>query len=361
MKRSPLGSINRSPDGSAWIARLQYRDASGRLRGFKRRCRTHAEARETLKLLREQLAISTNANVTTYRELDTLYRREYLHKARIVDGIKISGYRQPLQAIVIYLNRALEYFGDRPLASVTYSDLENYKRIIASRPTKHGRRRSASDVMQHLSLLRRLFNIAVQHNLIAESPFKRGPTLISRAIERERSRILSREEEIRLLDACNRPNRRRLRQIIIIAIETGLRRGELYSLSWNDVNLDKGVLTVQSTNSKTLRARTVPLSNRAIKVFREIKNEPIVRLDQIIFGHADRKKAFAAACRDAGISGLRFHDLRHTAITRWLEAGISPTLAMKASGHTQFRTFLRYVNPNDDTVREFAARLNAVA
>lgn len=361
MKRSPLGSISRSPDGTAWIARLQYRDSSGRLRGFKRRCRTHAEARETLKVLRETVSNSLAGRSSTYRDLDTLYRRDYLHKARIVDGIKISGYRQPLESIRPYLDRALEHFGDRLLSSITYADLESYKRKVAALPTKHGRRRSASDVMHHLSFLRRLFNVAVQHDLIIESPFKRGSNLISRAAETERTRILSRDEETRLLEACNRPGRRKLKQIIIIAIETGLRRGELNSLRWNDVNLDQAVLTVQSTASKTLRSRIVPLSNRALNVFRELKNERITRIDQHIFGHADRKKSFAAACRDAGITGLRFHDLRHTAITRWLEAGVSPTLAMKASGHSQFRTFLRYVNPDTDIIRDFAARLNQAA
>lgn len=312
-----------------------------------------------LRQLQQQISTFSNPQNATYRQLDALYRQEYLHRATIVDGVKISGFRQPLAAVKLYLDRALAFFGDRPIRSIRFADLDDYRRHIASLPTVRGRPRSASDINHHLARVRRLFNVAVERGMLDDTPFKRGTRLISRASETERTRILSRDEEKRLLSACDRPSRYRLRQLIIIAIETALRRGEIESLRWNDVNLDEGYLTVQSTNSKTLRGRIVPLSQRAIAIFAEIKDERIVRHDRLIFGRVDRKKSFTAACRDAGIAGLRFHDLRHTAITRWLEAGISPTLTMKASGHTQFRTFLRYVNPDADIVKEFAARLHA--
>jgi integrase len=309
--------------------------------------------------LQDLVARKAKQSDATYREIDSIFRSEYLHAARIVNGVKVSGFRQPLDSIEVYLNRALDHFSDKRLSSITFADVQQYRRRIADLPTMHGRQRSVSDINHHLSWLRRIFNVAIERGLLNETPFKRGSSLINRAGETERARILSRDEEVRLLAACKSPSRRRLRQMIIIAIETGLRRGEITSLGWQDINLDDKFLVVTSSNSKTLRSRIVPLSNRALQVFQEIKGETIARFDRLIFGKSNPKKAFRAACRDAGISGLRFHDLRHTAITRWLEAGISPTLAMKASGHSQFRTFLRYVNPDVDTVREFAARLNA--
>jgi integrase len=360
MARHPLGTIRKSPDGKRWVVRLQFRDSKGRARGFHRHCHSYAEAREMLRLLQEKVQFA-DKSILTYRELDALYRREFVHPAKIIDGIKISGFRQPIAAVMLYLDRALEFFGDQLLTAITYADIEQYRRYVAAMATKHGRPRSASDINHHIARLRRVLNVAVERGLLKDTPFKRGSSLISRASETERTRILSRDEETRLLAACERPSRHRLRQMIIIAIETGLRRGEIESLRWNDIDLEKGLLNVQSTNSKTLRGRIVPLSRRAIDIFAKIKAERIARHDRLIFGRVDRKKSFAAACCEAGIKGLRFHDLRHTAITRWLEAGISPTLAMKASGHSQFRTFLRYVNPDADIIREFAARLDSAA
>ena len=61
--------------------------------------------------------------------------------------------------------------------------------------------------------------------------------------------------------------------------------------------------------------------------------------------------------QEAGIADFRFHDCRHTAITRIIQAGIPATETMKISGHTQFVTFARYVNVNEQTARKGAARL----
>ncbi len=71
-------------------------------------------------------------------------------------------------------------------------------------------------------------------------------------------------------------------------------------------------------------------------------------------GEIDR--AWATATRRAGLAGLRFYDLRHVATTRMVETGMADARVMKITGHTQHRTFLRYVNENAETAKE-AARL----
>jgi integrase len=76
---------------------------------------------------------------------------------------------------------------------------------------------------------------------------------------------------------------------------------------------------------------------------------------KLVFGVKDTvKRSFASACRDAGIEGFHFHDCRHTAITRMIQAGLSPMEVMKISGHTQMNTFARYVNPNTQAVNRIA-------
>jgi integrase len=73
----------------------------------------------------------------------------------------------------------------------------------------------------------------------------------------------------------------------------------------------------------------------------------------------DFKKAYITATKVADLPDLDFHDLRHTAITRMLEKGLSPILVMKASGHSQTKTFLRYVNQTETSVYEMAQKLDA--
>jgi integrase len=79
----------------------------------------------------------------------------------------------------------------------------------------------------------------------------------------------------------------------------------------------------------------------------------------LVFGIKDNfKKSFASALANASIEGLRFHDLRHTAITRMIQAGLSPMEIMKVSGHSQMTTFARYVNPNTNAVQRIADTLS---
>ena len=81
----------------------------------------------------------------------------------------------------------------------------------------------------------------------------------------------------------------------------------------------------------------------------------------LVFGASDFKKGFRNAAADAGLFDVHFYDLRHTAVTRMLERGISPPLVMKISGHTQQMTFLRYVNQSETSIREIAEQLDAAA
>jgi len=100
------------------------------------------------------------------------------------------------------------------------------------------------------------------------------------------------------------------------------------------------------------------LSQRALETLAKQWQNSTRRDRAPIFGTSDFKKAFIGACSDAGLDDVRFHDLRHTAITRMLEKGISPPLVMKISGHTQMKTFMRYVNQTEASIFEIAKRLD---
>jgi integrase len=158
-----------------------------------------------------------------------------------------------------------------------------------------------------------------------------------------RDRVLTSAEEARLLDAL-RPTGRRspwLYPLVVLALETAMRRGELLGLRWQDVNLVKRIATLHDT--KNGEGRVVPLSSRAVEILKA--------LPRSISGHVIPMTPFAAcaafdrATDRANIDGLRFHDLRHTAITRMAEKLPNVIELAAVSGHKSLRMLQRYYHP----------------
>jgi integrase len=120
-------------------------------------------------------------------------------------------------------------------------------------------------------------------------------------------------------------------------------------------------IEIEAFNTKTARARTVVMTSRLASELKQIWENSPQDLEGIVFGIKDNiKKGFTSACREAGIEDLRFHDLRHTAITRMIEAGIQPAEVMRVSGHTTPAMMWRYLNANVDTARRAADALDAL-
>jgi integrase len=206
--------------------------------------------------------------------------------------------------------------------------------------------------------MRSLLNFAKRKGWISRSPFDTGDPLISVADEVKRERVLTFEEEERLLLACAAP-REHLRPMLICALDTGLRKSEMLSLRWADVDLEAGLIFARSATTKTRKARTVGITPRLraeLERMRELAgNDP----EKLIFNQKDMKRSFATARNLSGIKDLRWHDLRHTATTRMVEGGLAPMIVMKLTGHSQMGTFARYVNANDEAATKGAEVLDA--
>lgn len=361
MAKRDEGSILKAADGKRWNARLRYTDRLGNKREKKRTCISYAAAKSMIATLRAEVE-SELTDRKTYAQADAFYRKNYVHAARFVGGKMVSGFRQKLVAVEHYLDASLAFFGDQYLDEISYDDLRRFKKSVMDRPVVVGetfRVRSISDTNQFLKRLRRVLNVAIEQGWIAVNPFKRGGSLIRESFEVERTRTLSPAEESLLIAKCT-GRRKHLVPVIIFAIETGCRRGEIQKLRWRDVNLKGRVIKIDSSNTKTLKSRLVPISARLRETLAQLRQNQL-RPNSPVFGNADFKRSFAGACDDAGLVDVHFHDLRHTAITRMLEAGISPPLVMKISGHSQQKTFLRYVNQSEQSVYEIALKLDAAA
>jgi integrase len=134
-------------------------------------------------------------------------------------------------------------------------------------------------------MLRRMLNVAQREGWILRSPFAAGDSLISLADENKRERILTREEEMKLLASCDTPQRTHLRGILICALDTGMRQGEIFSLRWRDVDLENGLLNIQAFHTKTMKERQVAITTRLALVLEQLKanapDNPTKRIQHI--------------------------------------------------------------------------------
>ncbi|MDQ3180847.1 MAG: tyrosine-type recombinase/integrase [Acidobacteriota bacterium] len=118
--------------------------------------------------------------------------------------------------------------------------------------TEVSRPRSIASVNRELSLLRQIFVFAEAEDFIARNPFHRAKRIISTAAEVCRDRTLSTNEEKLLLAACAGEHRRHITPVVVCALDTAMRKGELLKLRWRDVDLIKGIITVQATFTNRL-------------------------------------------------------------------------------------------------------------
>jgi integrase len=177
--------------------------------------------------------------------------------------------------------------------------------------------------------------------------------------ESPRERILSIDEQRKLLQACQNADRRHLYPVILTALDSGCRRGELLKLWWRDVSLEKGELHVTATNAKTNRARTIDLEPITIAELRHLLDISPREIDGLVFGiKTNFTRAWRSALKAAEIiTPTRFHDLRATAITFWLVRGMGMEFGMRRSGHTDPRIFMRYVRTASEIREKQRAQL----
>ncbi len=158
---------------------------------------------------------------------------------------------------------------------------------------------------------------------------------------RPRDRRLQAGEEARLLDACREARNPWLLPIVLLALETAMRQGELIRLCWEHIDLNRR--TAHLPDTKNGESRTVPLSTTAVRVLRALPRSlhgqafPGITTEAI-------KRAYIRAVRRASIENLRFHDLRHEATTRLFEKGLNIMEVASITGHKDLRMLRRYTH-----------------
>ena len=165
--------------------------------------------------------------------------------------------------------------------------------------------------------------------------------------DKARTRRLEVGEEEKLLQASNQ----KLRRIIILALETAMRRGEILNIKRSHIDFQKSVLLIPSTKTDT--PRTIPLSTYAVTVLRDqlrasqSESGGVIPLhEHALFDYKPRGLSgeFLKLCRRKGIHDLRFHDLRHEATSRLFEKGLNPVEVATITGHKDTKMLMRYTH-----------------
>lgn len=348
-------------EGKVWIARLTYTDERGVRRNVKRRAQTAELAAKQLEKIKRKIEHSERgfeAERMTFAQLADYYQERYLIAPVYVDGRKAAGlrsYKDGLRRLAVLRL----YFAKRKIAKLTYGDIEKFKTDRLNVPTKTGGQRMLATIHRELALLRSMLRVALREGWIARSPFDGWKPLITTADERKRERILTREEEARLLAACE-GTRAHLKPILLAALDTGMRRGELFKLEWRDVDFKTRTITVRAFNTKTMRERKIMTTTRLQIALEELYANAPSDLYGRVFGITDNvSRSFTAVRRVAGLEDFRFHDARHTAATRLVRGHLPLAEVGRILGHTTPATTYRYVNADQETAERAAAVLDA--
>lgn len=358
--KARTGYVYQNKETRTWYARVTVADERGKRKNVQRKGLSKSHARDVLKelirLLDEAGPKAIDAQRLTFADLCDYFETHYVIEAQYVNNRKVAGMRSVV-TVRGYVKVFRQHFGRQLLQSLTYEELRSFRLARLKTSTQQSERRSLTTVNREMAYLRRMLNIAERNGWIPKNPFRMGDSLIHAADEVKRERIINREEERRLLASCVGP-RRHLRAIIICALDTGMRQGEILTLRWRDVNIEDRIITISALNTKTMRERQVSITARLSAELERLRAE-IAQSEGLVFGLSDVRQGFKRACKNSGLDGVRFHDLRHTHASRLDDLGFSLAKIGGQLGHTVLQTTLRYVNRNQEAVRQVAGALDA--
>lgn len=247
----------------------------------------------------------------------------------------------------------IPFFGTSSLEKITPLTVD---RFIAKRQ-KDGVKNST--INRELTVLKKMLNLAIDWEFeIEQNPVKRARYFSEEKYKRDR--VLSYEEENRLFQA----SALHLKPILTCALQTGMRCAEILGLKWENVDLEKRQIHVKAESSKSGKARIIPINSTLayeLKMLDRTRSPFVFLYDDPKTGESRPIKyvqhSFNAACRRAGITGLRFHDLRHTVASRLASRGANPVSIKNILGHSNLRTTEIYLHSNLKQMREEIERL----
>lgn len=247
----------------------------------------------------------------TFAELATEFLANSIPKAYHLDRLKVL----------------LPYFGAMTIGTIRRNTADEYRKWRHQQRQSGQRPLTETTINRDLECLRHIFFWAVDEGLLPANPLSRVRMVRER---RKRRTVLSLEEEDRILAVASK----HLKPIVIAALDTGMRRGELLTQRWEDVDFARRLLYVTHSKTAEGECREIPLTTRLFDLLWESRGN-----EGLLFTYHGKpirkiRRAWPTALVKAGVRPLRFHDLRHTFNTRLMEAGVMQEVRKALMGHS---------------------------
>ena len=259
---------------------------------------------------------------TTVGELLGRYEEEVspLHKSH-----KVEKYR--LQTLRTHL-------GDKRVSALLPSVVCKYRDTRLKTVSPASLKRELTILSSVLNIAVKEWGVNLQNNPVSMVSLPK--------IARGRDRRLEPGEEEQLLSSSGE-----LKRLIVLALETGMRRGEILGIKKSHIDFGRQTLLIPLTKTDT--PRTIPLSSKAIAVLREQLrgSEKVISIGvTTLFTYKPRSLsgAFLRLSRRHKLDNLHFHDLRHEATSRFFEKGLNPVEVATITGHKDTRMLMRYTH-----------------
>ncbi len=334
---------------------VQYRTKTGRQRRVMLGRHGSLTAEEARGTARDMLAevhkggdpaaeIKATREAPTMRDLATDYLERHAIPNKRPASVRDDQYK---------LDRAiLPRLGRVKVAAVTRREIEVLHNALRTTPYHANR---------VLALLSKMFNLAVAWGWRGDNP-ARG---IPRFQEDRHERWLSTDELARLWAVLEQHQNRRAANAVKLMILTGARRNEVLTATWDQFDFERAVWTKPSHHTKQKKTEHVPLSAQALALISAMKQDDDPDSPYLFPGNAPDKpltdiRDFWQRVRgEAGIEGVRLHDLRHTYASSLVSRGVSLHIVGRLLGHTQPQTTARYAHVADGALREATERFSA--
>lgn len=343
-----MGSIYRRKDSKNWW--ISFSD-HGRQFSESARTTRKAEAKALLAKREAEIFAGTFFPEKRKRGLTFAGLRDRWFNAKGGKGSAASD-RTRFDTIV-------EHFGaSTSIATIRQTDVEGFKDALQQTITRRGKPMANATVNRHLALLRSALKL-VEREFTHRDPMH-GVDFLS---EQQRDRLCEPEELEGLLAEANP----KLGLVITLGYYTGMRLGEITSLRWDQIDLDRRVITLDAADTKTNEPRRVPLAVEAVDELKAYPRRIDGRLLDVastsmspLFSRLVRKLAKAARKQDPKsemYQDLRLHDLRHTAATHLRRAGADIFTIAKITGHKSIEMLRRYQEFDESDLVEAVDRV----
>ena len=302
----------------------------------------HQEALIKTALMKGEIKSEKLPGLMTFRA----WGEKYLEIPEIKS---LASYRNHVEKVRCWLG---PFFGDKLLTEITPDDVEAYR---AQRRLRNGKPPTMATLNGDHAILKQLLYQAVKRGLLLANPASR---VTMPDPHNERDRVLTPDEWTRLY-AEAAPH---LKPILKVAYHLGLRYGEIVRLTWDRVDLRRGIITLTANDTKARKPRKVPLTPELTEVFRDLYKVRYLGQDRVFLRNGESiesvRTAFENAKERAQIANLRFHDLRHCAATNMRRAGVDVMTAMAIIGHRSEKMYKRYNTIDEADLKQAASRIN---